>query len=333
MEIKTATEEDIPAIVNLLKVSLGEALMPKSETYWRWKHVKNPFGASPVLLAVEAGEVVGVRGFMRWQWTNQHGILKALRAVDTATHPSHQGKGIFKKLTLALVELCTQEKDDFIFNTPNASSKPGYLKMGWGEAGKLPVQINVRRPFSILGNMIRSRKPVEDGDTGDQTLQLYLNHAGLKTLLENSVGISGEHLVTRISPEYLSWRYGDVPVASYFAFGIGNKSTLEALLIGRKKNTRAGKEFRITDVFCSNATSGRQLMKDFKNYESIRDVDYITVSGAIPGSVKNSINHEINFFNARLGPMVTIRNLRYNAVDQLKYFTKWSPSLGDLELF
>src|SRR5688572_13844447 len=100
MQIREATELDIPIIVDLLKLSLGESLMPKSEAYWRWKHVENPFGASPVLLCFEDDMLIGVRAFMRWQWFHNGKIQTAVRAVDTATHPAHQGKGIFKKLTL-----------------------------------------------------------------------------------------------------------------------------------------------------------------------------------------------------------------------------------------
>src|SRR5688500_12323348 len=117
MEIREATEADIPAIVALLKISLGENLMPKSDRYWRWKHLENPFGPSPVLLCWEGGNLIGVRAFMRWRWMWEQKNYHAVRAVDTATHPGHQGKGIFKRLTLSLVERCRHE-DHFVFNTP-----------------------------------------------------------------------------------------------------------------------------------------------------------------------------------------------------------------------
>src|SRR5688572_3667570 len=144
MLIREATEADIPAIVELLKISLGESLMPKSEAFWKWKHIDNPFGKSPVLVAEENGQLIGVRAFMQWEWQYQNKIYKAVRAVDTATHPQHQGKGIFKKLTLELVEQCKAKGVDFIFNTPNKSSKPGYLSMGWMSNGKLKIYMHPR---------------------------------------------------------------------------------------------------------------------------------------------------------------------------------------------
>ena len=69
-------------------------------------------------------------------------VYRCLRAVDTATHPEHQGKGIFKKLTLQLIDEAAKQGYDFIFNTPNAQSTPGYLKMGWKRWGKVPLWIH-----------------------------------------------------------------------------------------------------------------------------------------------------------------------------------------------
>jgi N-acetylglutamate synthase-like GNAT family acetyltransferase len=65
MQIRAANDSDIPAIIDLLKISLGETLLPKSENYWRWKHIENPFGPSPVLLAVEDNNLIGVRALQK----------------------------------------------------------------------------------------------------------------------------------------------------------------------------------------------------------------------------------------------------------------------------
>ena len=98
MIIRPATYDDTPAIIELLKKSLGESMIPKSAALWSWKHEQNPFGPSFVLLAEENNELIGVRAFMQWQWVWNDKIYRAIRAVDTATHPKHQGRGIFKKL-------------------------------------------------------------------------------------------------------------------------------------------------------------------------------------------------------------------------------------------
>ena len=122
MEIVQAQEIDLQEIISLLKISLGEALMPKSEAYFLWKHINNPFGKSIILLAKEDGKIIGIRTFMHWRWVNQHEIITAVRAVDTATHPDFQGRGIFSKLTMQAVDTAIQHKIGFVFNTPNPIS-------------------------------------------------------------------------------------------------------------------------------------------------------------------------------------------------------------------
>jgi hypothetical protein len=74
MQIRPATPQDKPAMIELLKKSLGEGLIPKSEALWTWKHEQNPFGASFVLLAEENGALIGLRAFISF---SIHPMIKA----------------------------------------------------------------------------------------------------------------------------------------------------------------------------------------------------------------------------------------------------------------
>ena len=57
----------------------------------------------------DAGEVVAVRLFMRWEFRRGGPGVRAVRAVDTATHPDHQGAGLFTALTRHALEACRAE--------------------------------------------------------------------------------------------------------------------------------------------------------------------------------------------------------------------------------
>ena len=177
MQIREAKLSDISGIIKTLKASLGETSSEKTEAVWRYKHVDNPFGRSLVLVAEEKNEIIGVRAFMRWNWQVSSKIFSAYRAVDTATHPQHQGKGIFKRLTLKALEVGSEKGDHFVFNTPNSQSKPGYLKMGWNEVSKLRSSIIPVNPW-------------------------YWNK---KLIL----------LFTPKSKQYLEWRYMENPMQPY----------------------------------------------------------------------------------------------------------------------
>jgi len=329
MEIRPATDQDIPVIVDLLKKSLGEELMPKSETYWRWKHVSNPFGKSPVLLAFEDGMLVGVRAFMRWQWMYQGQRFESVRAVDTATHPDYQGRGIFKKLTLSLLDHCKAEGWHFVFNTPNQSSKPGYLKMGWKEAGKLPINIKLSRPFSIALQATGVWKK-EPAALENSSILKYLEHPDVSSLIGESHRQHTNRVVTAHTAQSLLWRYNDVVVAKYHACGLHNGSALDALLFYRLKESKLGTELRITDFFTRPGASEKDVRNLIREQIALHKTDYVTISGRNNGV---SMPGLLSLKNLKVGPIVTIRDITMDPSELLGNFHHWGPSVGDLELF
>lgn len=315
MEIRKAELSDIPQIVALLKLSLGESLMPKSVQYWTWKHLKNPFGRSPVLLACAGGNIVGVRAFMRWRWRQGEEEISAIRAVDTATHPGWQGRGIFKKLTLGMLERCEEEKTDMVFNTPNQKSKPGYLKMGWQEAGKLPLKAGIKRPLPLIFNKIfrsLSTRFVEL-KLPDYSLEKAIERFDLSKIVQSS------RIGTDYSRAYLKWRYLDIPVIRYY--GLASDCSL---LIFRLKQGPPGTELRITDAFGDENT----LQQGVKELMRTLHFDYMSVSGFSTLSLPLLLRKSGNF-----GPGVTVRPLYRKNIDDFAGFAGWSPSLGDLEVF
>ena len=299
--------------------------MPKSVAYWDWKHRDNPFGGSSVLLALEGEEIIGVRAFMRWDWTCRGETIKAVRAVDTVTHPRHLRKGVFQKLTLSQLNDLKGSDIRFIFNTPNNSSMPGYLKMGWEAAGRLPVSFNVRRPFSLAANALGwrgSHSPSRD----DGSLAALLGRTDeVRALLAEHARRDPELMRTALSLEYLKWRYAAVPVADSMAVTQGEDS-LDAFAIARVKDSKAGRELRVTECI-EGARCDRERLKNllFEKARAMK-VDVITMSGLsrFPG----------RHLTLDRGPAVTLFDLNdYERFHELEGFRKWSPSLGDLELF
>lgn len=311
MIIRKALESDIPKIVELLKVSLGESMIPKSEALWKWKHSDNPFGQSPVLLAEEDGKLCGVRAFLRWEFLKNGKIIKACRAVDTATHPDFQGRGIFKNLTLALIEEIKKEGVDLIYNTPNTNSTPGYLSMGWKKWGKLPLKLNFH--FSK--------------GKGNQTKNLEWNEISeLAHSLEDASRISSD-LETHLIPGYLHWRYRDNPLFPYQFISDGK----EYLLIYRIKEGKMGREFRICDFFAVGELSKgsrKKITGALSNQIQAMGCRFSSFSG-LSYPKQNILDLGIVPV-MKIGPLVTLRNVQDAGTD---YFKGWDWSLGDLEVF
>ncbi|OOG77202.1 GNAT family N-acetyltransferase [Algoriphagus sp. A40] len=311
MIIRKSNESDIPQIIELLKVSLGENLIPKSEKLWQWKHEANPFGKSPILLAEEKGTLVGVRAFLRWDFSENGKIIKACRAVDTATHPDHQGKGIFQKLTLSLIEEIKNQGINLIYNTPNSKSTPGYLKMGWEKWGKLPLKLNFH--LATSGKMI----PVlSDWSRVENLIERIESYS------QQNIGIS-----TRILPGYLLWRFRDNPLFQYQFLSDGESY----LLIYRTKEGKMGREFRICDLFTTGQLTDNQT-NELKNSLNQRikssGARFSSFSGLIYPNQKVLEMGMLPVLN--IGPLVTLRKLHDKFIPMNQ---SWNWSLGDLEVF
>lgn len=312
MQIREATEQDIPEILEVLKASLGETSSKKTEAVWRYKHVDNPFGKSLVLVAMENGRIVGVRALMRWKWQVGEKVFSAFRAVDTATHPEHQGKGIFKKLTLKAVEIAKAQGEDFIFNTPNTQSLPGYLKMGWKEVGKLKIRVKPANPLNWFDNKTGKFYVVNNTCVEGQVANLVSDYNTLK---------AGENkYFTLKSPEYLLWRYENNPLQNYEV-----KADQDFYLAGYIKEHNFFKELRITEHIYSNGIGLQKINNAVKEFSKKFGAHIITYTG---------LNSGLGF-SGNFGPVLTLRdvNLDSNFKQELLQLNNWSYTLGDLELF
>ncbi len=310
MQIREATELDIPEILEVLKASLGETSSKKTEAVWRYKHVDNPFGKSLVLVAVENDEIIGVRALMRWKWQLGKQVFSAFRAVDTATHPQHQGKGVFKKLTLKAIEMAKENGDDFIFNTPNSQSLPGYLKMDWKEVGKLKIRVKPANPLNWLNT--GKSYTVNNTCVEDQLANLVLDY--------NTIKAGENKLCTLKSPEYLFWRYENNPLQKYEV-----KGDQDFYLAGYIKEHKHFKELRITEHIFFDDPGLQKINRAVKEFSKKFGAHIITSAGLNSGLE----------FSGNYGPVLTLRNvnLDLNQNQELLQLNNWTYTLGDLELF
>ena len=131
-----------------MREALGEGRVPRSEAFFRWKHIENPFGASLGFVVDDdaGGGLLALRLFQRWGLELRGFPVEAVRAVDTATATRAQGQGHFKRLTLKAVDAAVADDVDLVFNTPNEKSGAGYLKMGWRDLGQPGVWLRAARP-------------------------------------------------------------------------------------------------------------------------------------------------------------------------------------------
>jgi GNAT superfamily N-acetyltransferase len=320
LTIRQPDPHELPKIISLLKASLGDGSSEKSEKYWNWKHMNNPFGASPVLVAEENGELIGIRAFMRWDWQMGDKVYRCLRAVDTATHPAHQGKGIFKKLTLQLIDEAGKQGFDFIFNTPNTQSTPGYLKMGWKTWGKVPLWLH---PVAVLKKpdmqvWVKCKEELQNVDLASIKINSWTSASSKQDILH-----------TPVSSEWLSWRYRDCPVKDYGLFSNefkGNALHLFFCLKGSGWTT----ELRICSAVFSGDFDLRLLTKTANQLARQIGCRLVTIGGLGDSPSSPLLRGWISVRSRSVTATVRhIPNGRYLPDEH----TQWLMQTGDMELF
>jgi hypothetical protein len=224
-----------------------------------------------------------------------------------------------------------REGVSFIYNTPNAHSRPGYVKMGWTVVTRIPLWI---RPLRLAGFVRRpfDKTPVEPPTAGSfGSVTRVLGDDRLSSFLaDNALGDERYHTVR--TPEYLRWRYGDIPGPSYHArfetAGDGG-----ALIIARGRVRGRFRELTISELLVTPSRRGieigRALLLDLVRTS---DADYVAACG-VPRTPERDVLAAARFFPApRLGPHLTARGLLPVSLDPT-HWRNWRCSIGDLELF
>ena len=329
--MRRAERADRPAIVALAGTALGWRADDPNAELFSWKHDQSPFGASPTWIAVCGEQIVGVRVFLRWEFDERGGqVVRAVRAVDTATHPDFQGRGIFRRLTMDAVETLTSEGADFVFNTPNDQSRPGYLKMGWEVLGRVPIGVAVRRP-SGLARMLRARvpagkwsRPTDAGEAATATFGAGAtdrDRDALVATLRRSALPADRLLTTRRDAAFYTWRYASGPL-SYRVLRRGRHLD-DGFAVFRLRARGAATEATICELVHPDADR-RVLGSLVRAVLAETGADYaISVPGATVGPGPS-------LPLPGQGPVFTWRALRRTSVPPIG---AWSLRLGDIELF
>jgi GNAT superfamily N-acetyltransferase len=329
-------DDDLEPVLDLLVASLGPGPGGRrTPGLFLWKHQKNPFGRSFMLVARADDRIVGLRAFMRWEFRSGDNRVTAVRAVDTATHPEYRGRGIFSRLTEeALRGLGPQV--DLVFNTPNARSGPGYLKLGWRAVGKVPVSVRVRRPLRVARgarSLRRRRRPPDvsrPAVVAEPAGEVLRALGGSLDELLRRVEKPGRRLHTPRTSSYLRWRYGGVPGLDYRAVGLRVGGHLRGLAIFRLRPRGGLWEASVAEVLVERGAvdAARALLRRVRRAVP---VDHLTCS--FPGRTAAARPAARGgFVRIPAGPTLMVNPLR-DIEPPPTVLSSWGLALGDLEVF
>jgi GNAT superfamily N-acetyltransferase len=326
LEIRPYEDPDEAAVLELIRASLGGGPTgARSAEFFRWKHMTNVFGRSLMLVAETEDRILGFRAFMRWRFRAGNDLLSAVRAVDTATHPGFQGRGIFTRLTLAAVDQL-REDTDLIFNTPNEKSLPGYLKMGWSVVGDVPIQIRIRRPVRFvrgvgsLGSDQQVPARPAAGARADEALARWRSAIGTAEF--------EARLQTPVDLAFLNWRYSRAPELDYRAIASDDGRTVAVFRI----RPRGGLlEATVSDLLGGDGVSSTGAAT-LRRVGTEGRVDHLTCSFA-SGSAAMAAARRALFIRSPRGMTLVANPLRRDLPLDVTELRNWAPVLGDLEVF
>ena len=256
---------------------------------------------------------------MRWEFLVDGRPVKAVRAVDTATHPDHRGRGVFAGLTQHALDVLRDDGVAFVFNTPNDRSRPGYLAMGWQPVRRLAV---LARPRSLLalGRIARARTAAEKwsvpSTVGVPAAEAFTDAGAVAALLD-STPRSG--LGTNRTAAYLTWRYGFEPLG-YRALTVDGPGS--GLAVFRLRRRGPAVEVAVCEELVpggdANATRRllRRVLKETGADYAVRLGDHLPRARFVPLVGR--------------GPILVCRDLGLMTIPERG---RWHLGLGDVELF
>jgi GNAT superfamily N-acetyltransferase len=336
LAIRALTAADEPAVLKLLEKSLaGGPTGERTADFLRWKHFDNPFGRSIGLVATDGGQLAGVRLVMRWGFDVGGRRISAGRMVDTATDPAYRGRGIFRDLTTAALEIA-QDDIALIFNTPNASSRPGYLSLGWDLVGTIPTSLRPVRPvrmaLGLRGALHRhgSRMPLPQPDLPPLAELLNARGDAVRQLLAARTP-DPLRLSTPLTAEVLRWRFIDVPGLDYRAVPAFRDGKLVGLGIGRLRHRGALAELTLAEILHAegDVAAATSILRNAAHHSG---ADHVATHVATGSSTAAALRRAGYLTTGRIGLTLTSKALAPLAVDP-RDMRSWALSLGDIEVF
>jgi GNAT superfamily N-acetyltransferase len=325
LTIRPYAPADEQPVLELLQASLGWVPDEQYAAFFAWKHYENSFGRSFAWVASDEDRIVGFRTFLRWEFVRDGDLLLAVRAVDTATHPQYQGRGIFSQLTLHGIEEVRAQGVSFVFNTPNDKSRPGYLKMGWEILGQLPVAM---RPRSLMAlpRLLAARVAADKWSTGTEVgipaREVLEQTAVVEALLASQPAPAAGRIATRKTPDYLRWRYGFAPLGYRVLPLSGDLG--EGFLVFRVRRRGGAVEAGVCELVVPGGDlrlGGRLVKQVLAQSGADYAAQMATDRKWTPGSYRMPGQ----------GPMLAWR--RVGAVGPVPSMTDFRLQLGDVELF
>ena len=119
---------DEQKIFELLKTAFGGW---HSLEYWKWWYKKNPAGSPIVWLAEHDKKIIGHYGIIPMRMKVGNTYMTGSFSCNAATHPKHQGKGVFSSIVNRCYLDAAENNIPFTYGFANTNLGPTYKRYEW----------------------------------------------------------------------------------------------------------------------------------------------------------------------------------------------------------
>lgn len=151
----------VPTIEKLEEYSNFLSLVFSKESkftasFLKWQYCDNPFGTVVGYDTYFEDKLVAHYVTIPVQYYIFGALTKGLLSLNTAVHPSHQGKGLFTKLANKTYDEAIKLGYEFIIGVANQNSTPGFInKLGFQLISPLEVKIGIGKMFNNPINLFK----------------------------------------------------------------------------------------------------------------------------------------------------------------------------------
>jgi hypothetical protein len=184
--------------------------------HYQWQY-HPPVGSAKIAAVFDGSQIVASNAMFPVLIRDGGTIVKGWQSLDTATRPSHRGKGYFVACLKVLISSLAQ--NEIFFGFPNENSVKGFFNVGWKENLVVTTWVN---PLSMPFGSDKRVMQVEEFDGRQDTLAERTAIAGAPVMDHNT--------------SYMNWRYASHPYNKYALFVHGDEGVgvvREAEVMGR----------------------------------------------------------------------------------------------------
>lgn len=122
--------------------------------YLAWQYLENPHGKVIGTDAYLGDELAAHYAIIPRRYQLGAQAFSAALSVNTATHPSHQGKGLFTRLASATYAAAAERGVQFVVGVANAQSVGGFTrKLGFEEVGQVRLHLSTQGLIPAPGSL------------------------------------------------------------------------------------------------------------------------------------------------------------------------------------